>query len=268
MTGTPLGTGSIYKTDLFNIFNVVQNTQLAYPKELMIDVLRDIFSQDTYYHYVRDEWGFPYSPDHTNLPSDAGIQDDLTTRLYIGEAFKLDVIYYPAILVRSGGSRYVPLSLNRNKEVILYEPVMVTDGYGNTKTFVTPTHFVLAGVWEGSLNLDVMTRGLKARDDLVEIISLICSDLRHDEFIRAGLMITSVSAGAPSETEDRNEKLYKQTITLDVRSEWRRQIPVESLVDAINICVDFGNLSGNTPVIAPNITVQTNVNLVEAINAL
>jgi len=263
-----LGTANLHRTDLFGIHNVVQNTQIAFPKELIIGVLRDFFSQDSYYHYVRDAWGFPLTPDHTDLPSDAGLEDDATTRVYIGEKFRFDVIYYPAILVSAGSTRYVPISFNREKETVLNSAILVVDGYGNQTVFTTPSHYVFAGAWEGSIQIEVLTRSIRARDDLVELITLLCTDIRFEELLKAGILVKNVSASAPGETEDRNDKLYRQVITLDIRSEWRRQIPVENLIDAINICVEFGNLETTPIQTAPNIEINTRVDLLSAIEDL
>lgn len=262
------GTGSIHRTDLYKIHNVVQNTQFSFPKEQIIGVLRDEFSQDSYYHYVRDPWGFPLTPDHTDLPIEAGLADDSTTRLYIGEKWRYDVIYYPAVLVSAGHSTSVPISMNRNKETVLSEATLVVDGYGNQKVFTTPVAFTLAGAWEGSINIDVLTRSIRSRDELVELITLICTDIRFEEFQRSGVLMKKVSAGAPSEMDDRNDKLYKQTITLDVRSEWRRHIPIGNIIDAINFCVNFGDINSTPPVFSPNLQINTTIDLLSEIQNL
>jgi hypothetical protein len=263
-----IGTGGLYRSDLYGLFDVVQNTQVSFPKELVIGILREFFSQDSYYHYVRDAWGFPLTPDHTDLPPDAGLHDDTTTRLYIGEAYRFDVIYYPAIVVRAGSSTYVPVSMNREKETVLNKATVVVDGYGNEKIFVQPTHFILAGAWEGQLQIDIMTRSIRARDDLVELVMLACTDLFFEEFRRSGVLMKRVSAGGPTEMDDRNDKLYKQSVTLDIRSEWRRQIPITNLVDAINICVEFGNVQVIPAQTAPNLEIKTTVDLVSEIQSL
>jgi hypothetical protein len=262
-----MATGDLHRTDLYGIWNVVQNTQLSYPKELVISILRDEFAKDSYYHFQKDEWGFPKTVDHTDLEQDAGYNDDASTRLFIGEAFRWDVIYYPAIIVRAGGSTYTPISFNRNKETVKYEATVISDGYGNTQTYTRPTHFVLAGAWEGSIQIDVMTRDILSRDNLVSICNLLFTDIRFEEFLRAGLFIKKISAGSPSEAEDRQgqDKLYKQSITLDVRSEWRREIPIDTVIDAINICVDFGRTDVTPPTFAPNLTINTLVSLIDQI---
>lgn len=264
-----MGTGSLTKTDLNTINNIVQNTMLSFPKELAIGVLRDFFKQDSYYHYVADDFGFPKTVDHTDLPSDAGMSDDVTTRVYIGQKFRFDGIYYPAILVAAGSASYVPLSMNRERDTVQYEFQNVVDGYGNIlSTLRIPSSFIFAGAWEGQLSIDVVTRGIRARDDLVELVAILFADVRFDEMQKSGVLIKKVSAGSPTETEDRNDKLFKQTVTLEVRTEWRRAIPIQNVVDAINICVDFGNLLVSPPVLAPNISISSNVQLLEAIQSL
>src|SRR5271154_2063485 len=131
---------NFFKSDIFGIYNVIQASMLVYPKEMIIDTLRNYFGRDSYYHYSRDQWGFPNTTDHTDLPLGAdmpygpGAQPELnpnpilSTRLFIGENYRYDSIYYPAILVKSGGSRYVPISINRNQGEIYYNETLVTDG--------------------------------------------------------------------------------------------------------------------------------------------
>lgn len=266
-----MATGEILRHDLNRIHHVVQNTQLSRPKELLIGVLRDEFSKDSWYHYVADEWGYPKIPDHTDLPLGAGMQDDLTTRIFIGEAFKQEVTFYPAILVKAGSSKSTPISMNRNKETVQYEPIKVIDGYGNETVIATPTHFVLAGAWEGSMVLDIQTRDILSRDDLGAFCQVLFEDIRWEELRRAGVMIKpgSVSVGAPTEGDDRqNEKLYKTSVTMDIRTEWRREIPVSNVVDAISFCVDFGYLDATPVTIAPNLSISTVVQLINQIDSL
>ena len=122
---------------------------------------------------------------------------------------------------------------------------------------------------EGQINIEVITRGLRSRDDLVELIKILFVELRWDEMFRAGVSIKpNVSVGSPSEGEDRNDKLFKQTVTLDIRAEWRREIPVESVLDLINICVELGNLEADPPTTAPNLSIVTSVQLLDALKAL
>ncbi len=264
-----MGTGSTHKTDLYSIFNYVQNTMIVHPKELIIETLREFFAQDSYYHYVKDAWGFPLTPDHTDLDQEAGLFDDTTTRIFIGEPYRYDINYYPAILIRSAGSRYVPISMSRNKDSVQYENIRFVDGYGNETNIATPSHFIQAGAWEGSISIDIESKGIRERDELVELISLLMVDGRFDELIHAGVLVKSLSSSAPTEIDDRNDKIFKQTVTCEIRSEWRRQIPIQNLIDMVNICTDFtGNLEAEPVVTAPNLRIVTNVELLNAISSL
>lgn len=261
-------TGSLYKSDLFNLHNIVQVDALSYPKEYLIGLFRDIFSQDSYYRYVRDEWGYPKTPNHTDLPLGSGMEDDTTTRIYIGEKYRYDAIFYPAVLISHGGTRYVPISINREQDCVVNAISAVSDGYGNLRYYYTPSHFVKAGAWEGSISVDVMAKGIRERDDITEVIMMTTAELKHDVLKRAGVLIKSTSVSAGSEQDDRNDKVYRNTITLDIRTEWRRQIPIENLVDAINICVDFGRVDVDPPVVAPNLQVNIELSIVDLVDGI
>lgn len=262
------GTGDFQYTDLYSINNIVQNTMLSYPKELLIGVLRDEYKKDSYFHYVSDEFGYAKIPDHTDLPIDAGLQDDSASRLYISEKNRNSVPYYPALIISMANSASIPISMNMDRGTVKYSTLRVIDGYGNERFYPTPTHFVFAGVYEGVLNIDVKTKGVRERDELVQITSILLQNVRFDELWRAGLFIKKISAGSFSETDDINDKIYNATISLDIRSEWRREIPVESIIDAINICVDFGRVDVAPVTFAQNLQINTSLTLLDAISEL
>jgi len=264
-----MGTANTFRTDLYSIHNVIQNTLVTHPKEIFIESLREFFSQDAYYHYVSDQWGFPLTPDHTGLPNDAGVDDDLTTRILISEPYRMDVIYYPSLLVRSAGSRFKPISFNNEEGSVQHTATRFVDGYGNESIVIVPSHFIKAGAWEGSINIDIETKSPRSRDDLVDLVSLHFVSLRREQLTRAGVFVKIATVGSPSESDDRTHgKIFKQTVTCEIRSEWRRQIPITNVVDAINICVDFGNLDTTPATIAPNLRVSTTIELVDALSDL
>lgn len=263
-----MGTGSIVKTDLYAIHNIVQNTMMSYAKELVIETLRDEFSLDSYYHFVRDPWGHPKTPNLTDVPIEAGLQDDLTTRIFIGEAFRYDMKFFPAIIVRAGGFRYVPISMSRNEGVVKYRALRILDGYGNEKIFHTPSHFALAGAWEGNLSIDILAGDIKARDEIAEIVSAILNITNFKSLVNAGVIIKPTSIGSPSEIDDYKDKIYKISMSCDVRTEWAQNIPVDSIIDKINFCIDFGFLNANPQRIAPNLTINTTLDLVDFIQDL
>jgi len=255
-----MAAGFISGSELYDLFYVVQNTMLRYPKDLIVATLKDFFSRDSKYHFVTDSWGFNFTPDLTDVPADAGLYDDLTTRVFIGENNRMDIIYYPAILVKSGSFRYVPISLNRNQFYVENTITEVTDGY-QRRFISTPDKYVMAGAWEGSINIEVCSRAIQEADDLAELISIYLIDINWNNLYRAGVAIKpDISIGAATESEDGgNDKLHRRTITINIRGEWRREIPISNFIELITFCVEFGNTS--TDIYAPNIEVHTELEL-------
>jgi hypothetical protein len=269
-----MSSNNFFKTDLFNLHNIVQASMLVYPKEMIISTLRDFFSKDSYYQYSKDQWGFPNTTDHTDLPPGADIPvnnfgatslpgDLLSTRVYIGENYRYDGIYYPAILVKSGGSKYVPISINREQGGVQYEEIIFEDEYGHQTITTKPAYFFTAGIWEGSIIIDIMTRSLRSRDDLAEAIAMCFTDITVDTLRDVGIIIKPPSIGAASEGDDRVDKLFRQTVTLDIRTEWRREIPVKNTIDAIFFTSFFQDSSIPNSPVAANITINTETSITD-----
>jgi hypothetical protein len=268
-----MSSNNFSKSDLFGLHHIIQSSMVVYPKEIIIATLRDFFSKDSYYHYSKDQWGFANTTDHTDLPpgadlptnfnSNGAAQEGLSTRLFIGENYRYDGIYYPAVLVKSGGSRSVPISINRDKGGVQYDNIVFEDGYGNQTVVNRPVSFYTAGAWEGSINIDIMTRSLRSRDDLAELIGMCFTEVTFDTLYDVGLIIKPLQIGAPTETYDRNDKLFRQTLTLDIRTEWRREIPVGNLIDVILFTVNFQDLSRPESPVAANLTINTETSLTD-----
>lgn len=268
------GSNNFFRSDLFGLYNIVQASMIVYPKEIIIATLRDFFSHDSYYHFAKDQWGFPNTTDHTDLPPGADMpfgpgshpelnpNPILPTRLFIGENYRYNSIYYPAILVKSGGTKYVPISINRNQGEIKYSKTIYTDGYGNSTEVRTPVAFMTAGAWEGTIIVDIMTRSLRARDDLIELVGMCFTEIQFETLHQIGIIVKPISVSGTSETDDRNDKLFRQTLTLDIRTEWKREIPIGNTIDAILFTASFSDLANGSPV-APNLTVNTEVNVTD-----
>ncbi len=256
----------LFKSDLPKLHSIVQNNMTVHMKELVISSLRDFFSKDSFYHYVADQWGYPQTPDHTDLPLTAGLNDNTTTRLWIGEAYRQEVVYFPAVIVKAGGINSVPISFNRESGSVQYGDLVFQDGYGNIKVFKTPSSFIFAGAWEGSITISIQARDVRTRDDLLDLISLQFVDIYFNELVKEGLIITGVSTSGPTETDDRNQKLHQETITLKSRSEWRRLVHIDNIVHTINAAIEFGNT--NTDIVAPNITININQPLAQILSNL
>lgn len=264
-----MASNNFYRSDLPRIYNIVQNAMTLYPKELVVAQLRDFFSRDQWYVYKHDFWGYPLTPDHTNLPPDAGLSDNSTTRLFIGEQFTFRPTYYPSIVVRHGGSTSVPISFNRESDCVKWGTLNFEDGYGNLiATFPNPENFIFAGAYEGSINIDIKAKDLRTRDDLVDLVSILFIDIAFEDLKKAGLIVKNVSSGSPTETQDRNDYIFNQTITLQIRSEWRRELPINNIIDIINTSVEFGRTDPEPGPIARNLTIHTNQSITDIINEL
>jgi hypothetical protein len=253
-----MSTNNFWRSDLYTIHGIVQNSMIIFPKEIVIATLRDFFSRDTtWYSYRKDQWGFANTVDETDLPLGAGLNDNTTTRLFIGENYRYDGIFYPAVLVKHGGGRYVQVSFNRDATKVQWHFRTFEDGYGNVKAFRTPAAFVFSGAWEGSLAIDVITRSLRARDELVELVAICLQQITFESVRRAGLVIKPLSWSAPTESDDRNDKLFRTTFTIDIRSEWEVHQPIGNVIDAINFAIEFGRVDVPNYPIAKNLTIDT-----------
>jgi len=253
----------IVKTDLGRIHNVVQNTLTYQIKSLVLSTLKDFFKQDTYYRYAEDQFGFNLTPDHTAMPLEAGLYDNITTRVCIEEAFRFEATFYPAIIVKAGGMSSTPISFNREMGSIQYQDTLFVDGYGNEKLIKTPKSYIFAGSWEGTVNIDILARDPRTRDDLVDIISLQFVDIYFQELQKEGLIITGVSTSGSSDMEDRGQKLHKDTISLKTRTQWRREIPISNTIDVINFMIEFGQIPNG--IVAQNLTIKTQINLLDGL---
>jgi hypothetical protein len=158
----------------------------------------------------------------------------------------------------------VPISINREQDSVQYDDFLYDDGY-NQIAVRKPVSFITAGAWEGQVIVDVITRSLRSRDDLVSALAMCFTELSFDDLKDVGVVIKPISWSSPTESEDRSDKLFRQSLTLDVRTEWRREIPIKNIIDSIFFTVDFGNLSDPNSVMAPNLTINTQIAIDESI---
>jgi hypothetical protein len=249
-------TNNFYRSDLNSIHNLVQSSMIVYPKELILAVLKDFFAKDSFYRYVKDEFGFAKTVSQKDLELEDGLINTKTTRLFIGENYRKDVIFYPAILIKSNGMKYTPISFNRNEGTIQYKKVIYDDGYGHQVEVTKPAAFVTAGAWEGSLTIDIYSRSLRACDDLSELVGMALTEIYFNVLSDAGVLVKPVSIGGSNTQEDRNDKLFKQSINLDIRTEYRREIPIYNLIEAINFVIEFDDLSSGESSPATDLTIN------------
>jgi len=232
-----MATGHRVFSDLFELESFIKQTAVSQGKKLLIDALREHFREDTFYRYGTDAFGFPLTPDLTDLPPNIG--EERTTRIWIGDIYRMDKRYLPSVTVRQSGGRYYAISFNQN-ETTKFRVDLVLDGYGNRSLIKVPTHRVFVGGWDQTFTVTIAAESTPDREELADIVSSYLIGVTRIPTQDAGLFIRNVSFGGESEEDWANEKIYVQTITVETFSEWRREVPIDSVVETINFCFDFG----------------------------
>jgi len=228
-------------SNLFEISNIVRQVCVSQGKNLLIDALREYFKKDVFYRYETNAFGFPLTPDMTDLPPD--IQEKRTSRIFIGDIYRFELRFFPAITVRNSSGKNYEISFNQNVMTTQYRLDLVLDGYGSQSYIRVPTHHNVCGAWDMTYEITISAESVPDREELVDIVSVFLMGVARQELYESGLFIKSVSLGAEREEDYANDKIYMQSITIETFSEWRRQIPINSLVDMINFCFSYGLFS-------------------------
>lgn len=231
-------------SDIFNLENVVQQTGIVHAKNILIDTLREIFRQDREFKYVDDVFGFPKTPYHLGLDPEAGLDDEDTTRIFIGSTYRYDVKFNPSIIVKNTGSRYVPISFNQDLLSTIFKTERIVDGYGNETLIRTPFAHTLVGAWDQTFEIKVITEDEVDREEIADIIMVSLQGSRRLELQREGVFIRRCQSGGEIEEQYSNDYLYMVSISLDVRSEWKIHIPINDVCERIALCITFGTLDG------------------------
>lgn len=238
-----MATGHRVYSDLFSYANFTRQVAVAQSKNLLIDALRDYFKNDTLYRFETDGWGFPLTPNLTDLPPD--IQEHRTSRIFIGDIYRADKRFFPSITVRYSSGKYHPVSFNQDVTSKQYRLDLVIDGYGEQSYIRIPTHNIVCGAWDQSFEVLIAAEAIPDREELTDIVSSFLIGVIRQELYESGLFIKSVNMGNEREEDFGNDKIYLQSISLETYSEWRREIPIDanSLIDTINFCFQYGLFS-------------------------
>lgn len=248
-------------SDIFNLEHVVQQTGIVHAKNILIDTLREVFKQDREFKYVTDVFGFPKTPSHLGLDPDAGLDDEETTRIFIGGTYRYDIKFNPSITVKSTGTRYVPISFNRDLLGIIYTNERIVDGYGNETIIRSPSFHTLVGAWDQTFEIKIVTEDEVDREEIADIIMVSLQGSRYLELEKEGIHIKSMSTGGESEQVYSNDHLYMISINLDVRTEWKIHIPINDICERIGICITFDVLDSDPP--ADGLTINEQILLVD-----
>jgi len=233
-------------TDIFHLENIVQQTGVVHSKNVLIDVLRNIFAQDRQYKYVSDIFGFPKTPSHLGLDPSAGLDDDETTRIFIGSTYRYDTKFNPSIIVKNTSSRYSPISFNQNLLGTIHRKEILTDGYGNQTILNVPAYNTIVGAWDQTFEVKIITENEIDREELADIVQVTLMGTRRLELQNDGVFIKSMSTSGESEQQYSNDYIYSISINLDVRTEWKVHIPISNVCERIAVCLAFKTLDGQT----------------------
>lgn len=215
-------------SNFFSDNYIIQQACITHPKNLIIDVLRKYFKNDSVYTYRCDEFGFPLTPDLTGMDFDS----EDTTRILISDAYRYEVNFYPAIIIKSSGGSYKPISFNQ-EHTLKHRKSVVQNLYGAFETITIPTHRVYAGAWELNYEVEIYSKSHTELEELVDIISLLFQYVSWNELRANGLFIKNISIGGESSEPYANDYIYSQNISLPVRTEWRVEIPIEDLIEKL-----------------------------------
>lgn len=207
--------------------HIIQNVAIVQPKNLLIDTLRKYFSMDNIYTYRADQYGYPATPDLTGLT----IDDPSTTKILINDVYRYEVKFYPAITVKSGSGSHQNLGFNQNYSTKYRKDILEVNGV--EKEVLTPTHRVYSGAWEFSYDISIYSESHSELEEITEIALMIFQYVAFNELRANGLIIKTVSVGAPSSEPYANDFVFSNTISIAARSEWRVEIPLENVIEKI-----------------------------------
>ena len=215
-------------SNFFSDHNIIQNVAIVQPKNLLISALRDIFRSDSIFTYRDDRYGYPLTPDLTGLDVDS----ELTTKILISDVYRYEVKFFPAIVIKANGGTYKPLSFNQNMTLKHREDV-IENSYGSMSKIKTPTHRIYAGMWDLSFDVSIYSESHSELEELTEIASMALQYSLWQDLRANGLFIRSLSIGGENAEPYANDFVYSQNITLSTFSEWRVEIPLDSIIEKL-----------------------------------
>jgi hypothetical protein len=246
---SPLDYNSLYSEEaLPRGYYLVRHELVKRTKDVIISILRAIFSEEEVYTYVGDENGFPV------LPVD-GVEHEDATQIVISDHYKYEVKLLPAIIVTSGNINNHEVSFNQNAHANLYElDIDPVDGYDDVTgeaidtVHRRPLRQVYSGAWDQTMNVTIATEDTLSREELTDMISILFMNILRDELWSDwGIFVKGLSVGAETEEEYANDHVYLSTIALDIFSEWRREIPIpiSNIISTIKLDLDVIEPSGS-----------------------
>ena len=226
-----MGTNSdhVVYSNFFEDNYVIQNSAINHPKNLLIDTLRHYFSFDNTYTYRSDDYGFPLIRDLSGTEPDT----ELSTEILISDTYRYDSRFFPAIIVKSNGGSYKPISFNQD-QTTKYRNDILTDDFGTKKMVNIPTHKVVTGAWDSNFDIGIYSESMMELEEITEIVTLILQYRAWRDLRANGLFIKTLSFSGENAEPYANDFVYNHNVTISCRSEWRVEIPIDNLVERVN----------------------------------
>lgn len=203
---------------------IVETTDIEVIKDLFVNTLRESFGRHPIFTWVPKE-DDPQYPDFDK------------TQIVITDVYRYDAVFLPVITVRINSSNYHPISFNQD----LFKVEYLLDENGRplrqSNGAPIPNYYEFVGGWDSTVTLEVNAESVIDREQLVAITKIIFMNIKRDELYRKGIHVIRVGHGGESETPYHNDYIYKQTVNVEVYSEWTNRIPVGELLEAIDVQV-------------------------------
>jgi len=219
--------------------DILYNTLVVDAKDILISSLREWFSHDSIFTYKSDEFGYPLIP-QTDLRGGglAGSQDIVwgtnSTKIIITDDYRFNSRFFPAITVTDNGGNNSEVSFNQEMGGVKYQlEEVVLDGQIVQRR--VPSHIIFAGAWKQNYAINVIAEDHQTRKRLKDIVSMLFVHVLRETLLNRGIFIEKVGLGGDREDQFANDYYYSSSINLDLYSEWRREVPVTLLVEAIMV---------------------------------
>ena len=215
-------------SNFFDDNSIIQQVCTVQPKNLLIDVMRKHFANDNIYTYRMDQYGYPLTRDLTGIEIDS----EETTKILISDIFRYEVKFFPAIVVKSTGGKYKPISFNQNA-TFKYRKEVEEDSFGFLAETLTPSHRVYAGAWAMNYDITIYSESQSELEELTDIVTMLLQFVVWNELRANGLFIDSLSISGENAEPYANDYIYNQTISISTYSEWRVEIPIDNVIEKL-----------------------------------
>ena len=219
--------------------DIVWNSLVIDSKDILIQSLREYFSNDPVFRYRSDEFGFPLLPkaelvDGKIVGREDIVWGDNSTKIIITDDYRFKPRFFPAITTTDNGGSNYEISFNQELSCVKYKvEELIREGRIIQRR--VPSHVLFAGSWKQNYSINIIAEDHATRKRLKDIVAILLMNVLRNTLLERGIFIEKMTFGGDREEEFKNDYYYYATINVDLYSEWRREIPVTMLVEAISI---------------------------------